>query len=96
MIRLIAGVILIGVGIYFGLEADSALDYGWLEFGTAFTPNLQIPSWVPTNPAVDISSGLGADTFSEMEHYLSVFRVVAIVAVILGVMLAASKIFKRA
>ncbi|MFO8101180.1 MAG: hypothetical protein R6U37_03290 [Dehalococcoidia bacterium] len=47
------------------------------------------------NLAVDISSGLGAGTFSEMEHYLSVFRVVAIVVGILGLLLAAGSMFQR-
>ena len=86
------------LGLFFALEADSALDSTAIEFGAAFTPNLNIPDWILNNinnSVVDISSTLGANTYSEMERYLVVFRVLGIVAGIVGFLLVASSIFQR-
>ena len=98
MIRAVAGIILLILGIFFALEADSALDSTAIDFGAAFTPNLDIPDWILNNinnPVVDISSSLGANTYSEMDRYLTVFRVLGIVAGVIGLMLVASIIFQR-
>ncbi len=98
MVRVIAGVALIIIGIYAGLETDNALDSTLIEWGAAFTPNLEIPSWAienQDNPIISVFAWIGADTFSEMKDCLSVFRVVSIVIGIIGIMLVASRIFQR-
>ena len=98
MVRVIAGVILIIIGIYAGLEADNALDSTLVEWGAAITPNLEIPTWAienQGNPIMSIFAWLGVDTFSEMKDCLSVVRIVSILLGIIGTMLIASKIYQR-
>ncbi|MFA4835921.1 MAG: hypothetical protein WC749_07640 [Dehalococcoidia bacterium] len=86
-IRTIVGLILIGIGLYFAWDANSTLDSGLFKLGVMMTPDAPLTSAdlkVLNSPAADVSDKLGADTYGELDNYLSAMRVGGIILAISG------------
>ena len=94
MLRIVIALVLIGAGAFFGWEAHNVLTMDWFELANQMGPNAHLTSAdldLLNSPAADISEKLGADTYGELDNYLTVMRVAGIVTVISGVVLIATR-----
>ncbi len=92
---IILGLILIGGGIYVAWEAHSILNWALFQLATLMEPGVKITSadlQVFNSFLTDFLYNIGADTYAEMQRYLTVARIVGIVGAILGGLLTFTRI----
>jgi len=84
---IIFGLVLIGVGIYVAWEAHSILNWALFQFAVLFDPKGIITSsdlQIFNSFLTDFLSKIGADTYGEMQRYLTIARIVGIVGALCG------------
>jgi N-glycosylase/DNA lyase len=93
MLRVLIGILLLGIGVYSAWEANSILNSWLFQFAAIgghadkITPSdLQVLN----SFVADALAKVGADTWGEMQRYLSVVRVGGIVIAIFGGLVALS------